>query len=216
MIPYLLALSFLLISAGVAAWKYKMFALQESPLEPLEEPPQAPTSPVTTPTMPEPTEGPKKLELAYEAQPFHVTQEWGIHDPATYSRFGFTDHNGIDIAHGYNSRIRAPFDYHIIGTLWQPNGGGMVLSIRSKDEYENKGYVRLDYLHLSKYVKTSGDGKTGDLLCIAGNTGYSTGPHTHIKATWVDEHLQELDTNKADNTFNQLPYYTGKYAVDYV
>lgn len=46
MIPYLLALSFLLISAGVAAWKYKMFAVQEHPLEPLQEPPQAPTSPV--------------------------------------------------------------------------------------------------------------------------------------------------------------------------
>ena len=56
MIPYLLALSFILISAGVAAWRYKMFALQEYPLEPLEEPPQAHTSPVTTPTMPTHTE----------------------------------------------------------------------------------------------------------------------------------------------------------------
>lgn len=44
MIPYLLALSFLLISAGVAAWKYKMFAVQEQPLQPIYEPPQAPVS----------------------------------------------------------------------------------------------------------------------------------------------------------------------------
>lgn len=160
-------------------------------------------------------DGPKKLELYYETQPWKVTQPWGIHDPATYSRFGFSEHNGIDIAHGYNSRIRAPFEYHVIGTMWQPNGGGMVLSIRSKNEYEGKGFVRLDYLHLAKYIKTSGDGNTGDLLCIAGNTGYSTGPHTHIKATWVNEALQELDKNNADNTFNQLPYYNGKYAVDF-
>lgn len=218
MIPYLLALSFLFISAGVAAWRYKMFAVQESPLQPIQEPQNSPVVPVVPEVKEIPVmnqDGPKKLELYYETQPWKVTQPWGIHDPATYSRFGFSEHNGIDIAHGYNSRIRAPFEYHVIGTMWQPNGGGMVLSIRSKNEYEGKGFVRLDYLHLAKYIKTSGDGNTGDLLCIAGNTGYSTGPHTHIKATWVNEALQELDKNNADNTFNQLPYYNGKYAVDF-
>lgn len=205
--------SIILGISGVVAFlfHYKAFALQEPmPIEPLIEPETPPVAPILPP------DGPRKLELAYEAQPWKITQPWGVHDPATYHRFGFDDHNGIDIVHGHNSRIRAPFDYHIIGTLWQPNGGGMVLSIRSKYEYEGKGFVRLDYLHLAKYMKTSGDGKTGDLLCIAGNTGYSTGPHTHIKATWVTETLKELDKNKADNTFDQLPFYTGKYAVDFV
>lgn len=211
MITALIASIILGISGVVAVlFHYKVFAFQEPmPIEPLVEPEIPPVAPEMPP------DGPRKLELVYETQPWKITQKWGVHDPATYSRFGFTDHNGIDIAHGYNSRIRAPFDYHIIGTQWQPNGGGMVLSIRSKDEYEGKGFVRLDYLHLAKYIKTSGDGSTGDLLCLAGNTGYSTGPHTHIKATWIDENLKELDKNKADNTFDQLPYYNGLYAVDY-
>jgi len=212
-----------LFLAGVfSLWKYKAFANQwEDTVEPLEAPelpatPSLPVEPITTPPMN--PDGPKKLELYYETQPWKVTQPWGVYDPKTYRRFGFDEHSGIDIAPGYNDRIRAPFDYHIIGTNWQPNGGGMVLSIVSKDEYEGRGYVRLDYLHLAKYIKTSGDGNTGDLLCLTGNTGYSTGKHTHIKATWVTpvgNKWQEMDKNSADNTFDQEPYYNGLFAVDY-
>ncbi len=225
---YLVAAILLIISGAVALWKYKAFAIQNpEPIEPLDVPQEAPQAP-TVPLVEEVKEipimnpdGPKKLELYYETQPWRVTQKWGIHDPATYLRFGFSDHNGIDIAHGYNSRIRAPFDYHVIGTMWQPQGGGMVLSIVSKEAYEAPGgeaHVRLDYLHLAKYIKASGDGNTGDLLCLAGNTGFSTGPHTHIKATWVvpnGNKWKEVEKNKADNTFDQLPYYNGLYAVDY-
>lgn len=219
-IGYALAGILTIILGVLAMIKYRMFAFQEAT--------QAPELPQETITEPEPVipppmekEGPKKLELYYETQPWKVTQPWGVHDPKTYLRFGFSDHNGIDIAHGYNSRIRAPFDYHVIGTQWQPQGGGMVLSIVSKDAYEAPGgeaHVRLDYLHLAKYIKASGDGNTGDLLCLAGNTGFSTGPHTHIKATWVrpdGNKWKEIEKNKADNTFDQLPYYNGLYAVDY-
>lgn len=218
----------LVIAGVVALWKYKAFAIQApEEIEPLDVPQKAQNSPESVPLQEtnevpmETQDGPKKLELYYETQPWKVTQKWGIHDPATYSRFGFSDHNGIDVAHGYNSRIRAPFDYHIIGTMWQPNGGGMVLSIVSKEQYQGPAgpaNVRLDYLHLSKYVKTSGDGNVGDLICIAGNTGFSTGPHTHIKATWVvadGNKWQEVEKNNADNTFDQLPFYNGLYAVDY-
>lgn len=164
-----------------------------------------------------------RLQLFYECQPFKLTQKWGIYDPATYGPFGFSRHNGLDCQHGYNSRIRAPFPYQVYKTLWQPEGGGKVLSIVSLEKYDfpdgKSCHVVLDYLHLAKYVKTQGQGMTGDLIAIAGNTGAaSTGPHTHIQArrvkksgsNWVD-----LDKNDANGSFDQLPYYNGLYAVDY-
>ncbi len=164
-----------------------------------------------------------RLSLWYECQPFKVTQKWGVYDPVTYGPFGFSRHNGTDCQHGYNSRLRAPFPFQVYKTLWQPEGGGKVLSIVSLEKYDfpdgKKCHVLLDYLHLDKYIKTQGQGMTGDLIAIAGNTGAaSTGPHCHIQArrvkksgsNWVD-----LDKNDANGSFDQLPYYNGLYAVNY-
>lgn len=182
--------------------------------------PVDPQEPVAEPVAP--PVGPH-LDLYYEAKPFKVTQKWGIYDPATYRRFGYDRHSGVDIAHGTNARVRAPFDYEIYRTLWQPNGGGRVLTIVSKQAYEGPGgaplHVMADYLHLASYVRTEGEGKTGDLLCLAGNSGFSTGPHTHISYRWVRQHgadWQDVEKNDANNTFNQMPFYNGKYAVDAV
>lgn len=165
----------------------------------------------------------KPFSLYYECQPFKINQVWGVYDPDTYVPFGFTDHNGIDVAHGHSSRLRAPFPYQIYRTLWQPRGGGKVLSIVSLEKYTfpdgKKCHVLIDYLHLEKYVKTQGQGMIGDLIAIAGNTGAaSDGPHTHMQArrvkksgsNWID-----IDKNNANGSFNQLPYYNGLYAVDY-
>ena len=164
-----------------------------------------------------------RLVLWKEVQPFVITQRWGVYDPVTYGPFGFSRHNGNDCQHGYNSRVRAPFPYQVYKTLWQPEGGGLVLSIVSLEKYDfDDGVtcnVLIDYLHLAKYVKTQGQGDIGDLLCIAGNSGAaSTGPHTHMQArrvkksgsNWVD-----IDKNDANGSFDQLPYYTAGFAVDY-
>lgn len=159
---------------------------------------------------------PKRLTLAYEAQPWKITQPWGV----PYNLFGVKRHHGLDVAHGHNARIRAPFDCVILGTQYQ-SGGGRVLSILSAQEWlvgDDLCFVRLDYLHLDRYIQTEGAHKKGTLLCIAGRTGYITGPHTHIKATKVKKNgdkLVEIDRNDADNTFNQEEFYTGEYAVDF-
>lgn len=163
-----------------------------------------------------------KLVLWKEAQPFVLNQKWGVYDPKTYKQFGFTNHNGIDIAHGYNSRLRAPFPFQVYRTLWQPKGGGLVLSILSQYEYDGPdgkpAHVIVDYMHLAKYVKTQGQGDTGELLAIAGDTGFSTGPHTHIGYRWVRQKgtkWMDVEKNNANNTFDPLPFYTAGFAVDY-
>lgn len=173
------------------------------------------------PTPIEVSPAPLTLRFAYEAKPFTITQPWGVYAPSLYSQYGFTNHNGLDIAHGINRRLRAPFDYHVWRTLWQPNGGGNVLSILSTNEYESPhglAYVLIDYLHLDKYLKTQGAGSTGDLLALAGSSGVVYGAHTHIQHRWVrrsGDKLIYLDKNSANGSFDPTEFYTGKYAVDF-
>ena len=185
--------------------------------EPAPEPVQPVEAPETPPIAPESeVDALPALSLLYEAKPFRVTQAWGV----PYNLFRIERHHGIDIAHGINSRIRAPFDFSVVRTLWQPNGGGRVLTIVSQKEYASPfgaAHVQIDYLHLAEYVKTSGSGKAGELICIAGNTGYTTGPHTHIQPKWVravGDKWQELEVNNANGSFDPMPYYTGQYAAD--
>lgn len=163
----------------------------------------------------------RTLRLAYEAKPFTITQAWGVHAPELYERFGFTKHNGLDIKHGINRRLRAPFDYQVYRTLWQPYGGGNVLTIISTEHYESPyglARVMVDYLHLDKYIKAQGEGKKGDLLALAGSTGFVLGAHTHIQHRWVEQDGSKwkvLGKNDANNSFDPVPFYTGDYAVDY-
>lgn len=199
---------------ALLAWLFSPTIVYETPsvpIEPLPEAPEAPVSPV--PEL-------SALSLYYEAKPFVLTQKWGVYAPGLYKRFGFTNHNGIDIKHGINRRLRAPFDFVVYRTLWQPNGGGNVLTIVSTQEYDSPygpAFVRIDYLHLAEYLKTRGSGKAGELTALAGNTGYSTGPHTHIKHCWVakdGDNWRELAVNSADNSFDPMPFYNGEYAAD--
>ena len=163
-----------------------------------------------------------KLVLAYEAKPWRITQEWGVHRPDLYKQFGFEDHNGTDIAPGNNSEVRAPLDFVVTQVLWQPNGGGNVIGILSQNEYTHPdgkpANVQIDYMHNSKITLKAGDkGSKGDLLCLAGSTGFSSGPHTHIRYKWVRRKLSrwiDVDRNAAQNTFDPTRYYNGDFAAD--
>lgn len=164
----------------------------------------------------------QKLSIPYEVKPWRVTQPWGVHRPDIYEQFGFTDHNGTDVAHGNGSEIRAPFDFEVQQVLWQPNGGGHVIGIISREEYEHPdgkpANVQVDYMHNAQNLLQPGDtGTTGDLVAIAGNTGFSTGPHTHIRYKWQrrkGSRWVDVDKNSAQNSFDPTNYYNGDYAED--
>ena len=141
-----------------------------------------------------------KPEFYIPVKPWRLNQLWGRFDPKTYAQFGFSRHNGIDVALAPDKRILAPFDGIIIRSDNQPNGGGIFIGLLSKNFYDFPNFVcktpegnkvnfpdmrcqvLFDFLHLEKpMVKLGQEVKAGDLVAIADNTGFSTGPHTHIQ-----------------------------------
>ena len=161
------------------------------------------------------------LDQYYEAKPWKVNQVWGVKNPI-YKQFGFGEHNGTDIAPGKNKKLFAPFDCEVTKIGWQPNGAGLYICVLSLVQYDwedgKRAWVEKTYMHLESTVAKVGDKlKAGDTLAVPDNTGFSTGPHTHIAAKRVMKvpgGYKDIDTNEAKNTFDDAPYYNGKYAVD--
>lgn len=158
-----------------------------------------------------------KLTLAKPIEPYIVNQEWGTYHPEIYSQFGFTRHNGVDLQLNVKAEVRAEIPCEMYRTMWQPNGGGLTLSVMSLDEYTfDDGvtcFILIDYLHLKEFKKIPGGSdyraNTGDLLAIGDNTGFSTGPHCHVQYRRVYKQgtsFINIDKNEANGSFDPEPY----------
>lgn len=159
------------------------------------------------------------------AKPFVLNQGWGILNPI-YNQFGFSRHNGIDIALGADSKLYAPCDGEVVRIGYQPNGGGNFFGIMTGPwDFEDGTFrVLLDFLHCESISVKEGDMlKIGNVMAIADNTGLTTGPHTHIQPRrvkfWNGQTGDNLawtpeDSNDANNTFDPMPYLSTYYAVD--
>lgn len=147
--------------------------------------------------------------------PWRVTQAWGVYDPKTYSQFGFTRHNGIDVALGTGSIVNVPFDCVVARKGYEPNGGGIYVGVISTQEYDFDDGVRckvlVDSLHLKQIIATEGEFlKQGQQVAIGDNTGVTTGPHTHFqfrRVSWDGKLITSLDKNDANNSFDPMPYF---------
>lgn len=166
-----------------------------------------------------------QLVLRYPAKPFHVNQTWGIYNPV-YAKFGFSHHNGIDIALGTDHKLYAPCDGQVVRIGNQPEGGGNFFGIMTEPYQFSDGVFRvlIDFLHCESISVTEGQLlKMGDVMAIADNTGFSTGPHTHIQPrrvkSWNGKGGIELvwepqDVNDMNGSFDPMPYFNGAYASD--
>lgn len=169
-----------------------------------------------------------RFKFPYPIKPYKVNQEWGIYAPQVYSQFGFSRHNGTDVALGLDSLIRAPFAGTVVraGTKenggWQPNGGGVFCGLVSDETFAfddgKETKVLADFLHCDHLVVTESQHViAGQPLAVADNTGFSTGPHTHIqlrRVLWQKEGIMTIDQNEANNSFDPKPYYTNTYTID--
>lgn len=168
------------------------------------------------------------MELYYPAKPYIVRQGFGIYNPA-YEQFGFNKHNGIDFAVDADGIVRAMcqgivtevHDYVRNGQFY---GAGKAVRYRTTTPVTAEGqtaYVEFMYMHADKQLVGVGDIVTaGTPIIVADNTGFSTGPHTHISAYFIDIN-SPTGNNKlpygdkdADYCFDFSKYYNGKYADD--
>lgn len=147
-----------------------------------------------------------------------INQAWGVKDPL-YQQFGFSLHNGTDYPHSSSRIIHAPCDGTIVRTGNQPNGGGIFCGLIDCDTR----YL-VDFLHCEKLLVSEGQYvHMGDKLAIQGNTGLSSGPHTHIQvrpvASWNGQSGSALQwapaiKNDANNSIDPETIWEPEYAVD--
>lgn len=168
------------------------------------------------------TNTPKPLALYYPAKPYSISQGWGIKNPS-YLQFGFSRHNGEDFLPGKDKKVYSPINAECVETGYTDSKGNFARFI-TNEKYLVLGvecYIGFVFLHFEKIQCLKGQMmKIGDLIGIAGNTGFSTGPHTHGTYYRLSERKNlpkyRLDTDKeTDYTLNPLPYWQKYHAVDY-
>ena len=168
-----------------------------------------------------------KLEIFYPFKFFMETQKWGNVNSA-YEQFGFKRHNGID-CRPYNLNYQPekyPVYCPVSGfTVYQvrnhPQGGGNEIWLISKEKvtmFERECRALMVLAHADKVLVPVGhEPKLGELIMIGDNTGFSTGPHTHMGLYRVDYDgikYTYLDENEAKNSFDPALFFTKQYSID--
>ena len=159
-----------------------------------------------------------KLELFYPAKPYEVTQAFGISNPS-YNQFGFSRHNGVDFRVDADKIVRAMCDGEVYDVGFN-SGAGNYVRYKTLTPVEAEGkvqHVAFMYMHAEKYLVSKGQKvKAGDPIIVADNTGFSTGPHTHISAYFVDNNNIKLKNGDptVDHCFDFTAYYNGFFADD--
>lgn len=160
-----------------------------------------------------------KLNLYYPAKPYVITQAFGIRNPL-YEQFGFKRHNGVDFRVDTDKVVRAMCDGVVYDVGFNNGAGNYVRYKTPLVEAEGRlGYVGFMYMHAEKCLVKTGDRvQAGDPIIIADNTGFSTGPHTHISAYFVNESNQKIEDGDptVDHCFDFAKYYNGKFADDII
>lgn len=161
-----------------------------------------------------------KLEAYYIMKPHIVTQAWGIFNPA-YEQFGYSKHNGEDNAIGSDKKLWWPV--HNCTVYYSDYGEytGWCIKANTNDFFDfedgKKARVNIIMMHLDHQspLKVGQVVDVGDFAGVPDNTGFSTGPHTHLMFRRIDKDGNLIDKNDADNSIDPKLYHTGYYAQDY-
>jgi murein DD-endopeptidase MepM/ murein hydrolase activator NlpD len=161
----------------------------------------------------------KKLELFIPAKPFRITQKWGNYNPE-YKKAGFkyTHHPGVDIAVDEDVQLEAMCNATVTEVGYTETNGHYVRYRTDIVEAEGRfGRVEFVYAHASHApsVKKGESVFPGKPLILQGNTGYSTGPHTHIGAYMFDLEGKRIKFDPAtDHTFDWTKYLVDGYTAN--
>ena len=165
------------------------------------------------------------LHIYWPFKPYTVTQRWGNPNPSYAAQFGdpsFKNHNGIDAKPHLTDTsypVYCPVEgFRVAAVEFYPDGGGNQIGLVSKQKYQigdKLCYVSILLCHAEKIVVPVGyEPARGELLMIADNTGFSTGPHTHMGMYRLDDNLNKIDSNGATGSYDPALQFIGDFAVD--
>ncbi len=141
---------------------------------------------------------------------------WGGKDLRVSTLLNYSDgrpHGALDICTPVGTELYSPFNAIVIATHdgvkpttnKTPRYPGMpsnyvVLDVHIVTNYHTVQKATILFNHLSKvYVKTGQKINKGHLLGLSGNSGNSTGPHTHIGAQWTRRGTTATVDNRYDH-----------------
>ncbi len=149
--------------------------------------------------------------FAWPESGYHLTQSYGCTSYARCGRssgaYGGSPHNGIDMAAGYGSPIKAIGDGTIIAN-GKNDGWGNWVSI----QHPPYNLVSL-YAHMSafEFLQVGTQVKSGETIGYEGNTGNAEGSHLHLSIykdffTYIKDSKGQLYFNYFEGTINPLDY----------
>lgn len=142
---------------------------------------------------------------------YRITQGYGCTSYARCNRrkapYGGAPHNGIDLASGYGSSIKAIGDGEIIAN-GKNDGWGNWVAIK----HPPYNLVSL-YSHMSafEFLRVGTQVKVGQVIGYEGNTGHVTGSHVHLSIykdffTYLKDTNGQLYFNYFEGSINPLDY----------
>ncbi len=138
---------------------------------------------------------------------YRITQGYGMTTHARRGAYGGAPHNGLDIASGIGTPIKAIGDGEIVAN-GKNDGWGNWVAI-SHPPYN---LVSL-YAHMSSlsFLRVGTGVKTGEIIGYEGSTGNSSGSHLHLSIykeffTYIKESNGQLYFNYFDGSINPNDY----------
>lgn len=130
-----------------------------------------------------------------------------------YQKLGMKGHTGLDIGSKIGTPIFSALEGIVTELQLEPERG-LGISITSEHKYDwewngNSGnhQIKHRYWHSSQIlVKMGQKVKQGDLIALAGMTGYATGPHLHFEIKPVEGTNNVLQDNGFYGAIDPLPY----------
>ncbi len=143
---------------------------------------------------------------------YHVSQGYGCTSYARCGRsrghYGGAPHNGVDMAAGFGSSIKAIAEGQIIAN-GKNDGWGNWVAIQHPNQYN---LVSI-YAHMSalSFLQVGTQVNAGQVIGYEGNTGNAEGSHLHLSIykeffTYVNEKKDQLYFNYFEGTINPINY----------
>lgn len=138
---------------------------------------------------------------------YRLTQGYGMTSYAKRGAYGGAPHNGVDIAGGFSTPIKAMAD-GTVAANGTNDGFGNWVAIRHTNDLVSV------YSHFSAFASLAVVGtsvKAGEVIGYEGSTGNSTGSHLHISVyrdffTYVNSKKNQLYFNYFEGSLNPLDY----------